>query len=308
MSDRSQSGTGPGHCGPARPSSGAPGALYVVATPIGNLEDISMRALRVLKEADLICAEDTRVTRKLLSRYDIHTPLTSWHRHTKDQKTQALADLLTQGKSLALVSDAGMPGISDPGVELIAEAIRVGAAVVPVPGPSASLAALVVSGLPTARFAFDGFPPRPRSARQRFFAEVARETRTVVLYESPRRAVDTLRDLHEAAGNRSVAVARELTKSFEEVFRGTLTEAIAHFDANPPRGEITIVVQGASDEPVEPPSRTPDDVGAAIDEALRSGVSVRDAVDQVAARTGMRRRDVYRIATDRQRPQTRKGP
>jgi len=283
-----------------------PGTLYVVATPIGNLEDITLRALRILREVDLICAEDTRLTRKLLSRYDIHTPLTSWHRHTRDEKTRSLAEMLGAGGNLALVSDAGLPGISDPGAELISEALRVGATVTLAPGPSASLAALVVSGLPMARFCFEGFPPRPRSARQVFFARLASEERTIVLYESPRRCAETLRDLYAALGDRRVAVARELTKAFEEVFRGTLAEAAARYEASPPRGEITIVVAGGRPPATDaPPNPVAADIERALDEAMRAGRSLRDAVDTVAARYALRRRDVYRIATHRPSEQSR---
>lgn len=278
-----------------------PGTLYVVATPIGNLEDITMRALRILREVDLICAEDTRVTRKLLSRYDIHTPLTSWHRHTRDEKTRTLGEMLSAGKNLAVVSDAGMPGISDPGAELISEAIRVGASITPIPGPSAALSALVVSGLSTARFCFEGFPPRPRSARRAFFDRLASEERTIVLYESPKRCAETLRDLLSALGDRPIAIARELTKAFEEVYRGALSEAVRQVEQNPPRGEITLVVSGVARTRPEKSSSEPADIEAALDQALRAGRSQRDAIDEVAARTGIRRRDVYRLATGRRR-------
>src|SRR5258706_13832333 len=179
-----------------------PGTLYVVGTPIGNLEDISLRALRVLKEANLIAAEDTRVTRKLLSHFDIHTPLTSFHQHSRGEKAESILARLTLGENVALVSDAGMPGISDPGSELIEMAIRESITVTPIPGPNAALAALVVSGLPTAKFCFQGFPPRTKTDRRTFFADLKDDRRTIVLYESPGRALATLNELYATLGNR----------------------------------------------------------------------------------------------------------
>jgi len=214
------------------------GSLYIVATPIGNLEDITLRALRVLGEVDLIAAEDTRVTRKLLSRYDIKTPTTPYHQHSAGAKARELIDLLKAGRDVALVSDAGTPGISDPGHELIALAIEAGIPLVFVPGPNAIIMALVVSGLSTTHFAFDGFPPRRAGERRAFFKSLAADRRTLVFYESPSRLVQTLSVMLEELGDRRVAVLREATKVFEEVFRGSISDAIAEFSKRKPKGEI----------------------------------------------------------------------
>ncbi|MCC6729676.1 MAG: 16S rRNA (cytidine(1402)-2'-O)-methyltransferase [Chthonomonadales bacterium] len=274
-----------------------PGTLYVVATPIGNLEDITLRALRVLKEADAICAEDTRVTRKLLARFDIHTPLASYHEHSSEHREESLIARLESGDSLALVTDAGTPGISDPGGRIVARAIERGIAVVPVPGPSAAVAAVAVSGLLTGRYAFDGFAPRGRSDRREFFAGLAREPRTFVLYESPARVLSTLKDLLEALGERRIAVAREITKLHEEVFRGTLTEAIAHFGRERPRGEFTLVVAGRP-EAAAPAAITGKGVAEPclqdlLRDALASGATARDAAREAALRCGIPRRAAY---------------
>lgn len=271
-----------------------PGTLYVVATPIGNLEDITLRAMRVLREVNLICAEDTRVTRKLLSHFDIHTPLTSYHRHTRDSKEQELLERLVAGDNVAIVSDAGTPGVSDPGERLVAMSVERGIPVVPVPGASAALTALVSSGLPTARFAFDGFPPRPKSDRKTFFGGLQAEMRTIVLYEAPTRILQTLEELRLALGERRVAVGREMTKAFEEVFRGTLSEAIDRFGSKPARGEMTIVVEGspASAEALPP---SDNDVVTALAAAVARGCTSRDAVAEVSANLGLPRKLVYRV-------------
>ncbi|MBN1965074.1 MAG: 16S rRNA (cytidine(1402)-2'-O)-methyltransferase, partial [Anaerolineae bacterium] len=215
--------------------------LYVVPTPIGNLEDITLRALRILREASLIAAEDTRTTRKLLSRYEITTPLTSYHEHNKLTKLDAIFAALESG-DVALVSDAGTPGVSDPGYELIGEALARGVPVVVLPGPSAVIAALVASGLPTDRFLFVGFLPRKPSALRRALSDLAAERATLIAYESPNRLTDTLQAVLEVLGDRPVAVARELTKLFEEVWRGPVSAALAHYRDAPPKGEITLVI------------------------------------------------------------------
>jgi 16S rRNA (cytidine1402-2'-O)-methyltransferase len=270
-----------------------PATLYVVGTPIGNLEDITARALRVLREVDLIAAEDTRVTRKLLSHFDIHTPMTSYHAHTRESKVDGLVAKLVDGQSIAMVSDAGMPGISDPGNDLITAAIAAGVPVIPIPGPSAVIAALVASGLSTARFAFDGFPPRTKTDRHAFFNALRDERRTVILYEAPGRVRSTLEELHKALGDRPVAVARELTKKFEEVYRGLLSGAIAHVRDHEPRGEHTLVIGGAAGQPSDAADTEPEDVEAALQAALSGGATARDAVKEVAARLKLPRRQVY---------------
>jgi 16S rRNA (cytidine1402-2'-O)-methyltransferase len=270
------------------------GALYLVSTPIGNLEDITLRALRILKECDLIAAEDTRVTRKLLSHFDIHTPLTSYHQHTRENRSEALIQKLKDGASVALVTDAGAPGVSDPGADLVSRAIAVGVLVVPIPGASAVLAGLTASGLPTGRFAFDGFPPRTKTDRTAFFSALVSERRTIVLYEAPSRLLATLRELERHLGDREVAVARELTKKFEEVFRGRLSGAVEHFQAKSPRGEFTLVVHGAPPPP-EPALPDVDVVEKGLRRALSDGLSGRDAVRRVTEELKLPRRHVYSV-------------
>ncbi|MDH4209359.1 MAG: 16S rRNA (cytidine(1402)-2'-O)-methyltransferase [Anaerolineae bacterium] len=229
---------------PGRP--GEVGTLYVVATPIGNLEDITLRALRILSEVDLIAAEDTRTTRKLLTHYGIKTPLTSYWEHNKLVKLHSILDTLAE-RDVALVSKAGMPGISDPGYELIRAALEKGYGVVPVPGPSAPVAALVASGFPTDSFVYLGFLPRKAGQRRSLLASLDGETRTVVAFEAPHRLLAALEDITEALGERQVAVARELTKLHEEVVRGTSAEVLDHFRKHPPRGEVTLVIGGATE-------------------------------------------------------------
>ena len=277
-----------------------PGTLYIVATPIGNLEDITLRALRVLREADVVAAEDTRHTRALLSHFEIEAPLIAYHQHSEAGRTENLVRQLSEGRMVALVTDAGTPGVSDPGVELVRAALTAQIAVVPIPGASAVLCALVGSGLPPARFAFEGFLPRTKGPRRAKLAALARtETRTLIFYESPQRVAETLKEMAEAFGPaRPAAVGRELTKKFEEFVRGTLEEVAAHFAAHAARGEITVVVQGlagdSDDEPsLEIPEPEPLDVPAALRAALAAGLSERDAVRQVSADLKQSRREVY---------------
>jgi 16S rRNA (cytidine1402-2'-O)-methyltransferase len=215
--------------------------LYVVATPIGNLEDISLRALRVLREVKLIAAEDTRKTRRLLNAYNIETPLTSYHEHSKRAKLDYLLGYLEK-EDLALVSEAGMPGLSDPGYDLIVAAIERGISVVSVPGPSAVITALVVSGLPTDQFVYVGFLPRRKGQRQRLLSSISDEARTIVAFEAPHRVREALTDIEEILGDRRVSVCRELTKVHEEVFRGRVSQARKHFAE--PRGEFSLVIEG----------------------------------------------------------------
>ncbi|WP_338833703.1 Ribosomal RNA small subunit methyltransferase I [Moorella humiferrea] len=270
--------------------------LYLVATPIGNLEDITLRALKILGEVDLIAAEDTRRTRELLTHYNLHTPLTSYHRHNLRSKTPYLLKMLLEGKKLALVSDAGMPGISDPGEELVREAIDAGINVVPIPGPNAALAALVASGLPTSRFVFEGFLPRKGKERRERLIALAAEERTLIFYEAPHRLVNTLDDLLAALGDRRVAVGRELTKMFETIWRGMLSEAIAFFQANPPRGEITLVVAGAA--PSASLQYDPARAAAEVKELEEAGVERKAAMAMIARRYGRSRREIYRACLE----------
>lgn len=222
------------------------GTLYVVGTPIGNLEDLTLRALRIFKEVDLIACEDTRHTRLLLTHYGIAKPLVSYHEHNERRRTAELLPRLEAGASIALVSDAGTPALSDPGYVIVHEATARGIPVVAVPGPSAVTAALAVSGLPTDRFVFLGFLPRKSGQRKRVLGEIAAVPWTLVLFESLHRLRDMLEDLREVLGDRQVAITRELTKRFEEVIRGTVTEVLQHFSGTEPRGEFTIVVAGAT--------------------------------------------------------------
>jgi 16S rRNA (cytidine1402-2'-O)-methyltransferase len=223
-----------------------PGTLYVVATPIGNLEDITQRALRVLREVSLIAAEDTRRTRVLLDHYQIDNALTSLYEHNEAHKAPGLIRRLEQGESIALVSEAGTPLISDPGFRLVQLAIARGLPVVPLPGPSAVIAALMAAGLPTDRFAFEGFLPKKPGKRRRRLQKLQDEPHTTVFYESPRRLQDLLREIQTWWGDRRVVVARELTKKFEELMRGRISEVQTQLQARPPLGEVTVVVEGAT--------------------------------------------------------------
>ncbi len=269
-----------------------PGTLFVVATPIGNLQDITLRALETLRGVDIIAAEDTRHTRKLLSHFQIHKPLTSYHSHNAPQKGEAILDLLEKGQDVALVTDAGTPGISDPGALVIHDAIAKGFSVVSIPGPTASIAALVASGLPTHPFAFLGFAPAKGTSRKKFFRDHATLAMTLVLYESPQRLERTLEDIRQHWGDRHVAVVRELTKKFEEIRRGKASELTDHFSRGV-RGEITLVVEGAVKEAEEA-----DGFSASWEERLRDllvedGMTVRDAVEAITIQFGVSKNLVY---------------
>jgi len=270
------------------------GTLYVVATPIGNLEDVTQRALAVLREAALVLAEDTRRTRVLLDRYGIPARPVSLHAHNETARTQQVLAALAEGRAVALVSDAGTPLVSDPGERLVARAIADGHSVVPVPGPSALLAALVASGLPAGAFTFVGFLPRKAGERARRLAELAGRPETLVLYESPRRVGALLRELAAAFGERQACVARELTKLHEELVRGTLGELAERF-AEGARGEVTLVVAGAplAAEPV-----AEDALRERVRVALAAGVSARDLATQLARETGAPRRTLYALALE----------
>jgi 16S rRNA (cytidine1402-2'-O)-methyltransferase len=220
------------------------GVLYIVSTPIGNLEDITLRALRTLKEVNLIAAEDTRHTRRLLAHYEIHTPTTSYFEGNQIQKGEKLVARLKAGESIALVSDAGTPTISDPGYRLLTQCIEADIPIIPIPGPSACIAAASVAGLPLHNFTFEGFLSPKSGRRKRQLAELREEKRTLIFYESPHRIIVFLQDVLDVFGDRQVSVARELTKKFEEVFRGKVTEAIEKFQETSPRGEFTIVIEG----------------------------------------------------------------
>ncbi len=261
--------------------------LYVVATPIGNLEDISLRALRVLREVKLIAAEDTRKTRRLLTAYDIKTPMTSYYEHNKLTKLDYILDQLKEA-DVALVSEAGMPGISDPGYELIVAAGRHDIPVVPVPGPSAITTALAVSGLPTDRFIYIGFLPNKAAARRRALETVADEPGTIIALEAPHRLRAALDDILNTLGDRRIAVCRELTKLHEEIFRGTVSEAITHFTE--PRGEFTLVIEGrgTKDKP-----RLTETIEKQLHDMYLTGATAREAIAAVAGETGIKRKELY---------------
>lgn len=276
------------------------GILYLVATPIGNLEDITLRALRILKEVTLIAAEDTRTARHLLSHFEIATPVTSYFEHNKLEKIENILAALDRG-DVAVISEAGMPGLSDPGYELVRAALERGVRVVPVPGPSALTTALVASGLPTDQFVYLGFLPRQKSARRKLLRSVAKEPRTLIAYEAPHRVRDALDDIAETMGDRSISIARELTKLYEEFFRGRVNEAREHFEAHEPRGEFTLVIAGKSGGPETPDSdgdSTWDDarVLAAVRDLLATGLARTEAVKRVAKASGRDRREVYQLA------------
>ena len=275
-----------------KPTEERTGCLYLVATPIGNLEDITLRALRILGQARLIAAEDTRQTRKLLAHYQISTPLLSYHEHNKLTRLSEVMAALERG-DVALVSDAGTPGLSDPGFELVRAALHAGHNVSPLPGPSAPIAALVASGLPTDAFIYLGYLPRRGAERRRLIRSLAGERRTLLAFEVPHRLVESLADLSEALGpSRPVAVCRELSKVHEEITRGTLAEAERRFEAEPPRGEVTLVIGGAQEQARWTEAR----VRSALGERTASGMSRTEAAREVAGLSGWPRREVYRLA------------
>jgi 16S rRNA (cytidine1402-2'-O)-methyltransferase len=261
--------------------------LYVVATPIGNLEDITLRALRILREVKLIAAEDTRKTRRLLNAYDIKTPMTSYYEHNKLMKLDYIIECL-KNNDVALVSDAGMPGISDPGYELIAEAGKQNIPVVPVPGPSAITTALAVSGLPTDKFVYIGFLPNKASARRQALKSIAAEPSTIIALEAPHRITAALTDILSVLGDRRIAVCRELTKLYEEVFRGTISQAIERFSE--PRGEFTLVIEGQVKQ--EKPQLT-EDIERQLQQMYMAGATAKEAVAAMAGETGLKKKELY---------------
>jgi 16S rRNA (cytidine1402-2'-O)-methyltransferase len=266
------------------------GTLYLVSTPIGNLEDVTLRALRLLRSVPLIAAEDTRTTRKLLSHYDIHTPLTSYNEHNRSAKTPRLLEALAEG-DVALVSEAGTPAISDPGQHLVAAAWEAGIRVVPVPGPSVLTAALAASGLSTRRLLYLGFLPRQPGPLRRLLRSVRDAVETLVFFEAPHRLRATLAILQEELGDREAALCRELTKAHEEVFRGRLSQAAEHFLE--PRGEFTLVVEGRSEEAAA--VALPADLTAEIKRLRAAGVPAREALPALSVRFGLPRRQLYRL-------------
>lgn len=266
------------------------GILYIVATPIGNLEDMTFRAVRILKEADLIAAEDTRHSRKLLSHFGIKTPLTSYFDHNQTLKGERILDMLLAGKNIALISDAGTPCISDPGYQLVHDALKHGLKVVPIPGACAAITALAAAGLPTDSFYFAGFPPAKSGKRRSFLAPLAALSATIILYEAPHRLLATLGDIAEVMGKRQIAIARELTKIYEEFITGELPDIIEQISKGKERGELVILIAAAKEQDKEADAHS-------VEEQLRGllakGYSVKDAATMTAVATGQPRRLLY---------------
>ncbi|MBT9775001.1 16S rRNA (cytidine(1402)-2'-O)-methyltransferase [Clostridium sp. MCC353] len=272
------------------------GKLYLCATPIGNLDDITFRVLNTLKEVDLIAAEDTRHSIKLLNHFDIKTPMTSYHEFNKFDKAGYLVEQMQQGVNIALITDAGTPGISDPGEELVKQCYEAGIEVTSLPGPAACITALTLSGMATRRFCFEAFLPSDKKEKQWILEELKGETRTIIIYEAPHRLVKTLEELREVLGNRKITICRELTKKYEEAFRTTLEEAVSHYQANDPKGECVIVIQGKSiDDIKEEQKRSWEEMS--IEEHMRyyedQGMERKEAMKQVAKDRGISKRDVY---------------
>lgn len=270
-----------------------PGKLYLVSTPIGNLEDITCRAVRVLQEADLIAAEDTRNSRKLLNHLGIKKPMLSYYEHNKLSREPEILSCLEEGKDVAVISDAGTPGLSDPGADIARAAIDAGIEVIAIPGASALLSALVTSGLDTARFVFEGFLPRNKSGRRKALQSLAKEERTMVFYEAPHRMLAFLADAQEIWGPRQISVSRELTKVFEETVRGSIEDVLAYFSAHTPRGEFTIVVSGAvaGDEPLSDER----ELEKEMKRLISSGLSRKEAAKQVAGKYKVSVRGIYEL-------------
>lgn len=270
------------------------GILYVVATPIGNLEDMTFRAIRVLKQVRLIAAEDTRTSRVLLQHFEIDTPMTSYHEHNKERKLDPIFDALALG-DVALISDAGMPGISDPGYELIRDAIARDIPIVPIPGANAAVTAVVLSGLPTDSFVYLGFLPKKHNARRELLKTMQREKRTLVAYESPYRLADTLGLVASVLGEaRPVCIGREMTKKFEEFWRGTAKVAHQHFSTDNPKGEVTLVIGGAPNDSKWDKQR----VREALQAELDAGNSLSRAAKSVAAESGWKKSVIYDLGLE----------
>jgi len=275
------------------------GILYICATPIGNMEDITLRAIRVLKEVDLIAAEDTRTTQKILNHYGINTPCTSYYERIEKSKSSKLIQLILEGKNVALVSEAGTPGISDPGYQIIRDAIEAGVKVVVVPGPSACVSGLVVSGLPANRFSFEGFLPRKKKQRREMLESLKNDPRTLVFYEAPHRLENTLVDMLDVFGNRKAALARELTKMFEEVVRGNLKEVLDSVREKGARGEYVLVVEGAAEASGKEAEKWKYlGVAEHVELLINEGYTKNEAVKEVARIRGLPRRDVYKYALE----------
>jgi len=276
---------------------GEKGTLYLVATPIGNLEDITLRALRTLKEVDIIAAEDTRQTLKLLNHFDIKKTLTSYYEHNKVEKGNYLIQQLLEGKNIAIVSDAGSPGISDPGEDMVRLAIQNGIEVTMVPGPTAAIMGLVLSGLPAGRFVFEGFLPVNKRMRKERIQSLKNEVRTIVFYEAPHKLIYTLKDLYGVIGNRRIVLARELTKKFEEIIRCTLEEAIEKYSVEAPKGEFVLIVEGMNEKEEQEDKRqmwSGISLREHMEIYIKQGMSKKEAMKKVASDRGISKREIYK--------------
>lgn len=274
------------------------GKLYLCATPIGNLEDITFRVLRTLKEADLIAAEDTRNSRKLLNHFEIKTPMTSYHEYNKYEKGRWLVRQMEEGKQVALITDAGTPGISDPGEELVAMCWEAGIETTSIPGPAACITALTVSGLSTRRFSFEAFLPQDKKQRQEVLEELKKDTRTLILYEAPHRLVKTLEELLKELGNRKITVCRELTKKHETLFKTDLEKALDWYRENSPKGECVLVLEGKSREEIKEEERSKwEDMSVPehVEFYLKQGMEKKEAMKQVAKDRGVSKREIYGV-------------
>lgn len=272
------------------------GKLYLCATPIGNLEDITFRVLNTLKEVDLIAAEDTRHSIKLLNHFDIKTPMTSYHEFNKVEKAKHLVEKMKEGTNIALITDAGTPGISDPGEELVRQCYEAGVEVTSLPGPAACITALTMSGMATRRFAFEAFLPADKKEKQIILEQLKNETRTIILYEAPHRLVRTLAELKEVLGDRKISICRELTKKYETVFRTTFSGALAFYEAEEPRGECVIVIEGKSHEEIQKEKEQAWEtmpIEEHMGKYLSQGMDKKEAMKQVAKDRGISKRDVY---------------
>lgn len=278
------------------------GTLYLCATPIGNLEDITFRVIRTLKEVDLIAAEDTRNSIKLLNHFEIQTPMTSYHEYNKYEKGRKLVEKLLEGQDIALITDAGTPGISDPGEELVKMCYEAGILVTSLPGAAACITALTISGLSTRRFAFEAFLPSDKKEREQILKEMETETRTMIVYEAPHRLVKTLKLFLERLGNRKITVCRELTKRHETALAVTLEEAVAHYEANPPKGECVLVIEGKSREEAREEERKQWEEMTIEDHMevyTKQGMDKKSAMKAVAKDRGVSKRDIYQYLESR---------
>ena len=278
------------------------GELYLCATPIGNLEDMTFRCIRILKEADVIAAEDTRNSIKLLNHFEIKTPMTSYHEFNKVEKARVLVDKMLHGETVALITDAGTPGISDPGEELVRQCIEAGVKVTPVPGAAACINALIMSGMPTRRFCFEAFLPSDKKEKADVLGQLKTEQRTIIIYEAPHRLIRTLTELESTLGGmRKIAVCKELTKRHETVYRDTISGALGYYTANEPKGEYVLVIEGKSSKELVLEKRAAGDdmsIEAHMEMYTSKGMDRKEAMKQVAKDRGVSKRDIYSALLD----------